>query len=209
MSFETRGPTINTLRARLTLWYLAILAASVVLFAAFLYLSLNRDLYQLHDSELREEAERLAHALTGVALTDASIRPSVHDSLRSVQFLVVQGMDGEILFRVPQTQPGESDFLNEALLGAFVSRREAKATRSSRPWNSSVSARCGSSRCRSACRDDSSRVADGSGGHLGLANARINHELDYRCGYCTHHHRSHRQDRSAELVRSATRRYPH
>ena len=116
MSFETRGPTINTLRARLTLWYLAILAASVVLFAAFLYLSLNRDLYQLHDSELREEAERLAHALTGVALTDASIRPSVHDSLRSVQFLVVQGMDGEILFRVPQTQPGESDFLNEALL---------------------------------------------------------------------------------------------
>jgi len=112
MSFGIRRPAIKTLRARLTLWYLAILALSVVLFAAFLYLSLNRDLYRLHDGELREEAARLVHALTGVALTDASIRPSVHDSLRSVQFLVIQNVHGEVLFRVPQPQMGESDIVN-------------------------------------------------------------------------------------------------
>ena len=116
MSFGIRGPAINTLRARLTLWYLATLALSLVLFAVFLYLSLDRDLYRLHDGELLEESERLSDALAGVALRDASIRPSVHDSLRSVQFVVIQDVDGELLFRVPQPQMGEPDVVSEARL---------------------------------------------------------------------------------------------
>ena len=53
----------RTIRARLTLWYVALLAAILVGFSAFLYVSLDRNLHAELDRALTTEARRVADAL--------------------------------------------------------------------------------------------------------------------------------------------------
>ena len=90
---------ISTLRARLTLWYLGILALSLVLFAGLLYASLARDLYRHHDDDLTQEAVRLARALRDIPLTARAMATAVADAQPSVPFVIVRGLDGELLAR--------------------------------------------------------------------------------------------------------------
>ena len=56
---------MRTLRVRLVLWNLLIVAAAVGLFAALLYGWLGRTLYGHHDEDLGEDAARIATALGG------------------------------------------------------------------------------------------------------------------------------------------------
>ncbi len=53
----------KTIRARLTLWYIALLALILIAFSAALYFTLARSLYQQVDNTLRLNAEQLAGAV--------------------------------------------------------------------------------------------------------------------------------------------------
>ena len=99
MSSGIRRPLISTLRARLTLWYLGILALSLVLFAGLLYGSLTRDLYRHHDDELAQEAARLARALTDTPVAARTMATAVADARPAAQVVIVRGLDGELLTR--------------------------------------------------------------------------------------------------------------
>ena len=52
-----------SIRVRLTLWYVALLAVILLLFSGALYLSLSRSLRQEMDLTLSTEAERLIAAI--------------------------------------------------------------------------------------------------------------------------------------------------
>jgi heavy metal sensor kinase len=54
---------LRTIRARLTLWYLAILALTLLAFSAFLYLNLSRVLRSNHDQDLLQESSEVSAAL--------------------------------------------------------------------------------------------------------------------------------------------------
>ncbi len=54
---------LHTIRARLTLWYVALLAIILVTFSAFLYFSLARNLYAEVDQLLAAEAQQLVTSL--------------------------------------------------------------------------------------------------------------------------------------------------
>lgn len=57
------GAFLRTIRVRLTLWYVALLAVILVAFSASLYVSLSRSLHAELDRSLETEAQRLAATL--------------------------------------------------------------------------------------------------------------------------------------------------
>jgi signal transduction histidine kinase len=91
---------IDTLRARLTAWYVLAQAVALSLFALALYAWLGYTLSRHHDRELAAEAARLAALLaqapTAVPLTE--ILGSDHDGLR---FVMLRRSDGTLIYRSP------------------------------------------------------------------------------------------------------------
>lgn len=98
----------RTLRARLTLWNLLIVASALTLFAVLLYSWLASTLYGHHDEELADDAHRVA------ATVSASPEPlgtlSEIDAGRRVgPLLIVRKSDGQMLFRSARLASSEPD----------------------------------------------------------------------------------------------------
>ena len=110
---------VKSLRTRLAAWYLAILAASLILFSILLHQFLSQSLYSHHDVELAAEAERLSQALRS-ANFDPAATPQLFDLARmGEQFAIVRSRQGEMLYRSPLLQALDSDIgRNEALVHA-------------------------------------------------------------------------------------------
>ena len=99
---------LNSLRARLTLWYLAVLAVALSIFAALLYGSLSQRLYSHHDEELAEEARQLGSLLTDVRSADQL--GAVLDRRRGGAALVlIRDASGRMLYRSPALAAGAPD----------------------------------------------------------------------------------------------------
>jgi signal transduction histidine kinase len=98
MSSGLRAPVISTLRARLTLWSLAMLAFSLILFAVLLYVSLSQTLYRHHDDELLQEAARLAERLARVA-SDGDVGAELQGAQDGPRFVMIRDAGGRLLYR--------------------------------------------------------------------------------------------------------------
>jgi signal transduction histidine kinase len=98
---------IKTLRGRLTGWYLVILAITLALFTALLYVSLDTTLDRHHDPELREDAQQLARALAGTAIDAAAVGEAVRQSRLAGQFIMVRGPHGDLMYASPLLQVSE------------------------------------------------------------------------------------------------------
>ena len=111
-----------TLRARLTLWNLLIVATALTLFAVLLYVWLARTLSGHHDQELAYEADLLAAALSGSldplgALGELGADPSLEP------LLIVRNADGEVLFRSMRLESSEPNIgVQTALMHAAMQR---------------------------------------------------------------------------------------
>ena len=104
-----------TLRARLTLWNLLIVASALALFALFLYAWLASTLYRHHDSDLAEDASRLADSLR--LAPDPLEALAEMDAAGSVgPFLIVRGSDGQMRFRSPRLAAKEPDIGTHTVL---------------------------------------------------------------------------------------------
>lgn len=98
----------RTLRARLTLWNLLIVASALALFAALLYVWLARTLYRHHDEDLEDDARRVAATLSGSSdpigtLTEMDAADTAGPPL------IVRGSDGGMLFRSTRLAEIEPD----------------------------------------------------------------------------------------------------
>lgn len=88
----------RTLRGRLTLWNLLIVASALTLFAILLYAWLASTLYGHHDNELAEEADRLA-AVLGASSEPLGALGKMDIDSRVEPLLIVRDADGDMLFR--------------------------------------------------------------------------------------------------------------
>jgi len=88
----------RTLRGRLTLWNLLIVASALTLFAILLYAWLAGTLYGHHDNELAEEADRLA-AVLGASPEPLRELGRMDQDSRVEPLLIVRDADGDMLFR--------------------------------------------------------------------------------------------------------------
>lgn len=97
----------DSIRTRLTLWYIAILAAFVVSFSAIIYYALITTLDRDLDLRLKEIAESVKTAVTSEANEQAEERPAGHavdaikeaaDELRLKDFpFIIYGPQGEVV----------------------------------------------------------------------------------------------------------------
>jgi signal transduction histidine kinase len=97
----------ETLRARLTMWYVGALGIALIAFAALLYVWLSRTLYQHHDHELLASADRVARLLQPVALDQDSIARAVASIDTPPRLLMVRDQTGRLLYRSPVLQVAE------------------------------------------------------------------------------------------------------
>ena len=97
----------DTLRARLTLWYVAALALALTAFATLLYVWLGSTLYQHHDGELRTTSERIARLLTNVPLNESAIAAALKDIDAAPRLLMIRNLQGELVYRSPVLQVAE------------------------------------------------------------------------------------------------------
>ena len=110
---------INTLRARLTLWYVAVLTFTLILFTALLYASLSRTLYRHHDAELASAADELQATLTGIPLEESAIDRALAASRDGDSFVMVRDQLGELRYRSAVLQISEPNIgRHEALVHA-------------------------------------------------------------------------------------------
>ncbi len=117
----------HSLRARLTLWNLLIVAAALAVFAGLLYSSLARQLYSHHDEELAGDAARL------IALfKDAADPSAAADALKGrdsgVLLAMLRDGEGRLLYRsnhLARFEPtiGEHEVLVHAAAGVPVEPR--------------------------------------------------------------------------------------
>ena len=113
----------DSLRARLTLWNLLIVATALALFAVLLYSSFARQVYSHHDEELADDAARL------IALVRGAPDPlAAADALKRVDAGAILAMlrdrEGRILFRssrLAQSEPRIGE--HEALIHAAARAR--------------------------------------------------------------------------------------
>jgi len=96
----------NSLRVRLTTWYVAVLAAAVILFAGLLYWSLSQRLVTHHDDELAAEAGHLTALLAGVPSVDA-IGMTVDRARGGDALILVLDETGRIEYRSAALRAGE------------------------------------------------------------------------------------------------------
>ena len=97
----------DTLRARLTLWYVAALALALTAFALLLYVWLGTTLYQHHDGELRTNSERIARLLADVPLNESAIASVLKRIDAPPRLLMIRDMQGELVYRSPVLQVAE------------------------------------------------------------------------------------------------------
>lgn len=101
MSFASQRPLIRTLRARLTIWHLSILAVALVLFALLSYQALSRNLYRHHDEELLRQAEELSGTLARGSLDDGSVQRALQMSQVGSRLVMIRNSRGELVYREP------------------------------------------------------------------------------------------------------------
>lgn len=119
MSSASHKTRIRTLRARLTLWYLAILTLTLALFAGLLYLFLAQSLYRHHDEELAEEARGLAELLRGAQPNQPAVVTRLDRQNVTAQFVMVRDLRGEMLYGSPSLEAIEPGIgRHEALVHA-------------------------------------------------------------------------------------------
>lgn len=99
---------MKTLRARLTIWYIAIVTGALILFAVLLYASLARTLYGHHDHELLDDAARLAESLQATP-EPLAVLASVDASQRVGPLLMVRDASGATVFRSARLASSEPD----------------------------------------------------------------------------------------------------
>ena len=97
----------DTLRARLTLWYVAALSLALTAFALLLYVWLGSTLYQHHDSELRTNGERIARLLADVPLDESAIASALKGIDAPPRLLMIRNLQGELVYRSPVLQVAE------------------------------------------------------------------------------------------------------
>lgn len=109
----------DTLRARLTLWYVAALSLALSAFAILLYVWLGSTLYQHHDGELRTNSDRIARLLASVPLSESAIATALKDIDAAPRLLMVRNGQGELIYRSPVLQVAEPTIgHHEALIHA-------------------------------------------------------------------------------------------
>jgi len=97
---------IKSLRARLTAWYVAVLAVALFMFAALLYGSLSQKLYAHHDDELTAEAAQITSFLADVPSPDRMA--AALDTVWGGESLVlVLNASGDLLYRSAALRAGE------------------------------------------------------------------------------------------------------
>lgn len=110
---------ISTLRARLTLWYVAVLGCTLVLFTALLYAALGRALYRHHDAELASAAGRLQAMLDGTPLDEGAIGRALAASSAEGALVMVRDRIGGVRYRSAVLQVSEPNIgRHEALVHA-------------------------------------------------------------------------------------------
>lgn len=97
MSFAIRAPRVKTLRGRLTLWYLAMLALSLGLFAALLYAWLSYVFYQHHDDELALEAGRLSRLLASAPRSPEAVDAVLRTAPTGGRFVLLRDTRGDVV----------------------------------------------------------------------------------------------------------------
>lgn len=110
---------LETFRARLTLRYIAILGAALVLFSALLYVSLSRALYGHHDAELANAATQLQRMLEGRSLDDNTLSELLTTSQAANALVMIRDGNGTLRYRSALLQVSEPNIgLHEALVHA-------------------------------------------------------------------------------------------
>lgn len=99
---------MRTLRARLTVWYIAIVTGALTLFAVLLYGWLARTLYAHHDHELLDDAAKLAQTLDTTA-DPLPLLASLDASQRVGPLLMVRDSRGATVFRSARLATSEPD----------------------------------------------------------------------------------------------------
>lgn len=107
MSFANLIRPRDSLRARLTVWYVSALTLTLSTFAILLYASLGRTLYQHHDHELLANADRIARLLRASRLDEQAIATSLRGQEGLLPFLMIRGSSGELIYRSPLLQVAE------------------------------------------------------------------------------------------------------
>lgn len=119
MSSANRARRRETLRARLTLWYVAALTLTLSAFAVLLFGALSRTLYQHHDQELLADGHRVARLLAGVPLSENAIAQALRDLDSVPPLLMVRNHAGDLIYRSPVLQVVEPSIgRHEALVHA-------------------------------------------------------------------------------------------
>ena len=106
----------NTLRARLSMWHLALLGGTLGTFAVLLYAVLANSLHHHHDDELREQAALVTDYLRGREVTDATVLAGLATARVSSRFVMIRGHNGELRFREPALQATEPNIGRHAVL---------------------------------------------------------------------------------------------
>ena len=113
---------INTFRGRLTLWYVAGLTCTLVLFTVLLYAALSGALYRHHDAELASAAARLQGALQGVSLEAGALGRVLAASGADGALVMVRDRLGEMRYHSAVLQISEPNIgRHEALVHAAAS----------------------------------------------------------------------------------------
>ncbi len=119
MSSGNRMLKIDTFRTRLTLWYVAILGATLVLFAVLLYAALARSLYRHHDAELAASASQIQALLNARPLEESTLGQLLTGSPAGDALVMVRDQSGALRYRSGLLQVSEPNIgLHEALVHA-------------------------------------------------------------------------------------------
>ena len=117
---------LNSFRARLTLWQLAILGLTLGVFSFLLYVVLARSLGHHHDDELAAQAEAVAAHLDHQAITDDAVLSALAALRVGSRFVMIRGHEGDLRFRDPALQLYEPNIGRHAALTHAATARPSK-----------------------------------------------------------------------------------
>jgi two-component system OmpR family sensor kinase len=98
----------RSLKSRLALWNLLIIACALALFAALLYAWLARTLYRHHDGDLLEEGQRLTQALS-LSAAPLETLAKLDEGDPAGPLLIARDSGGRVLFRSIKLAANEPD----------------------------------------------------------------------------------------------------